>query len=140
MDRPQSFIASMLIVDDHDGVRNAVRDWLSATYPGLRLQEARDAEDAMRIVEGGRFDLVLMDIGLPGMSGIEATRRLCAHDPGQKVVMVSVHDSEAQRAAATAAGAVGFVSKRRMHEGLREMLDRLFADRLVPGGVEDGSK
>lgn len=130
MDEQHDCEASLLIVDDHDGVRTAVRDWLSATYAGLRLKEARDAEEAMRAVAGERFDIVLMDIGLPGTNGIDAVRLLCERVPDIKVVMISVHDSETQRAAARAAGAVGFVAKRRMHEGLRAMLDReLFGHR-----------
>lgn len=121
--------ASVLIVDDHDGVRAAVRDWLSATYPGLRMHEARDAEEALRAAEHARFDIVLMDIGLPGINGVEATRRLRDKFPDSKIVMVSVHDGEAQRAASIAAGAVAFVAKRRVHEGLRAAISRLLAQR-----------
>lgn len=132
MDRYDHYNASLLIVDDHDGVRGAVRDWLAVSFPGLRIQEAPDAEQALRAVEGARFDIVLMDIGLPGINGVEATRRLRQCAPQAKVVMISVHDSDAQRAAAREAGAVGFVAKRCMHEGLLAALGPLLAETRAP--------
>lgn len=68
-----------------------------------------------------------MDLGLPGINGLEAARRLRQCAPQTKVVMVSVHDSEAQRMASLEAGAVAFVAKRRMHEGLLATLGGLLA-------------
>lgn len=132
MDQDDRYDASLLMVDDHDGVRGAVCDWLAASFPGLRIQQARDAEEALRAVDTVRFDVVLMDIGLPGISGIEATRQLRARAPGSQIVMISVHDSEAHRKGSLAAGAVAFVAKRRMHEGLRKVLERLLAKRATP--------
>jgi len=129
MTESHTYEARVLIVDDHDGVRGALRDWLAVAYPGLRTREVRDAEEALKLAGDGSFDIVLMDIGLPGMSGVEATRRLHERSPATKIVMVSVHDGEAQRAASLAAGAVAFVAKRRMHEGLRAALDPLLAGR-----------
>ena len=131
MDGLQNYDASLLIVDDHDGVRGAVRDWLAASYPGLRVHEARDAEEALRAVEAERFQVVLMDIGLPGINGVEATRRMCGRFPEIRIIMISVHDSETHRSESLAAGAVGFIGKRRMHEGLRARLDELLAQRRV---------
>ena len=137
MEQPAASAVNLLIVDDHDGVRAAVRDWVSASYPGVQTHEARDAEEALRAAEHARFDIVLMDIGLPGINGVEATRQLHERMPETKIVMVSVHDSETQRAASVAAGAVAFVAKRRMHEGLRAVLDFILDEsraRAAPAG------
>ena len=129
--------ADVLIVDDHHAVRAAVSGWLAASFQGLRVQEACDAEEALKAVEATRFDLVLMDLGLPGTNGVEATRLLSARLPQTKIVVVSVHDSDAHRAAAQAAGAVAFVAKRHMHEhlraALRQVLDALGAGKISVG-------
>ena len=129
-------VVSVLIVDDHDGVRAALRDWIAASCAGVKLQVARDGEEALRLLERTPFDLVLMDIGLPGISGIEATRMLRRRSPATAVVVISVHDGEAQRAAATAAGAVAFVAKRRMHEELTSVLRPVIEEtrRQIPAG------
>ena len=127
---------SLLIVDDHDGVRAALRDWIAASSAGVKMHEARDGEEALRLLEHTPFDLVLMDIGLPGMSGIEATRALRRRWPATLVVVISVHDGEAQRAAAAATGAVAFVAKRRMHDELASILKPVIeaARRGIPAG------
>lgn len=91
-------------------------------------------------VEGARFDVVLMDIGLPGINGVEATRRLRQCDPQTKVVLISAHDSNAGRTASLEAGAVAFVAKLRMHQGLHAVLGRLLAESRAPdcaGGARD---
>ena len=117
------YVVSMLIVDDHIGVRAALRDWIATFYVGVNVHEARDGEEALRLIERAAVDAVLMDIGLPGINGIEATRMLRQRWPAIPVVVISVHDGEAQRAAAAAAGAVAFVAKRRMHEELASVLN-----------------
>lgn len=136
MEQPAARAVKLLIVDDHDGVRTAVRDWLSSSYPGVQTHEARDAEEALRATERARFDIVLMDIGLPGINGVEAARQLHERMPETKIVMVSVHDSDTQRAASVAAGAVAFVAKRRMHEGLRAVLDIILHEPRPPAAPE----
>lgn len=131
MNKPQAG-RRLLIVDDHDGVRGAIRDWLCATYGEVQVREARDAEEVLRDVDLTEVDIVLMDIGLPGISGIEATRLLRARAPEVVFLVVSVYDSDAQRAAALAAGARMFIPKRRMHEGLRAALDGLLGASAGP--------
>ena len=126
----QDNVVSVLIVDDHDGVRAALRDWIAASCAGVKVHEARNGEETLSLVERTAVDVVLMDIRLPGMSGLEATRRLRERLPGATVVAITVHDGEAQRAAAAAAGAVAFVAKRRMHEELALVLKPLLEDRL----------
>ena len=130
VEEAQNNVVSVLIVDDHDGVRAALRDWIAASCAGVRMHEARDGEEALRLVERAAVDVVLMDIGLPGINGIEATRMLRQRSPAIAVVVISVHDGEAQRAAAVAAGAAAFVAKRRMYEELAPVLKPLLEVRL----------
>src|SRR3989441_8803104 len=105
---------SVLVVEEHDGVRSALRDWLLASLPPLRLCEARSMEEALRLADQAQLDLILVNLELPGPNGIEATRALRKRHPDCPVVVMSVTDSEALRLAAVEAGAAAFVSKREL--------------------------
>lgn len=123
----------LLIVDDHDRVRSALGNWIGTNFPGLILSEACDAETALRMLERVPVDVVLMDIGLPGMSGTDATREVLKRWPKTAVVMISIFDGEPTHQAALAAGARDFVAKRHLRTGLQPVLARL----LAAGGEQD---
>ena len=106
-------------------MRSALRDWLLTSFPPLRLSEARSADEALRFAEQGQLDLVLVNLELPGINGIEAARLLRRRHPGCRVVVMSVNDSMALRTAALAAGAEAFVSKRDLRFALHAILGRL---------------
>lgn len=108
----------VLIVDDHTEVREGMRDLLWQGFPDLRIQTVADAEQALHAVAGHRFDVVLMDIALPGMGGLEAIRLMRPFLPAARFLVVSIHDGRAYRDSATAAGAAGFVAKRHLHDDL----------------------
>jgi len=117
-------LKSILVVEEHDEMRAALRDWLLVSLPPSDLREARSLEEAM--VHAGRSvpDLVLMNLELPGPNGIEATRALRRLCPSCPVVIMSVNDSAALRSAALGAGAAAFVSKRELPHGLLPILGR----------------
>ena len=117
-------LKSILVVEEHDEMRAALRDWLLVSLPPSDLREARSLEEAL--VQAGRSvpDLVLMNLELPGLNGIEATRELRRRHPSCPVVIMSVNDSEALRSAALGAGAAAFVSKRELPHGLLPLLGR----------------
>ena len=62
-------------------MRAALRDWIAVSCAGVKVHEARDGEEALRLLERTPFDLVLMRIGLPGINDIEATRRRAGSSP-----------------------------------------------------------
>lgn len=115
----------MLVVEEHDGVRSALRDWLLASFPPLKLSEARGMEEALRLADQAQLDLILVNLELPGPNGIEATRALRKRHPDCPVVVMSMTDSEALRLAAAEAGAAAFVSKRELPSTLLPILGRL---------------
>jgi CheY-like chemotaxis protein len=86
-----------LIVEDDDLVRAGLRAWLAATFPHWRFLVASTGEIAVYLAQRQAPDIVLMDIGLPGMNGIEPTRRLKAMQPEIQVVMLSIHEDAAYR-------------------------------------------
>src|SRR2546428_10048846 len=96
---------SVLVVEEHDGVRSALRDWLLTSFPPLRLREARSMEEALRLADQAQVDLILVNLELPGPNGIEATRALRKRHPDCPVVAMSVTDSEPLRPAVAEAGA-----------------------------------
>jgi two-component system invasion response regulator UvrY len=120
--------ATILIVEDHDAVRRSLRDWLKVEFPQCRVIEAVSGEEAMALTQIESPHLVVMDITLPGMSGIEATRQIKATLPSAQIVMLTVHEDETYRADATAAGASAYVPKRAMQTELVRTLAALLAN------------
>jgi two-component system invasion response regulator UvrY len=120
--------AKILIVEDHDAVRRSLRDWLKVEFPQCRVIEAVSGEEAMVLTQIESPHLVVMDITLPGMSGIEATRQIKATLPSAQIVMLTVHEDETYRADATAAGASAYVPKRAMQTELVRTLAALLAN------------
>jgi two-component system, NarL family, nitrate/nitrite response regulator NarL len=101
----------LMLVDDHPLVRDGLRARL-ASVPGLTVvAEADSADAALELAPRAAPDLVLMDIGLRGTNGIEATRRLRALLPALHVVVLSMHDNAEYVREALQAGAGGYVLK-----------------------------
>ena len=100
----------LLVDDDPLFLESAAR--LLAAEPGFTVVgRARSGRQAMELVQSLRPDLVLMDVEMPGMDGLDTTRRLKANPGAPRVLLVSIHDSEARRRAAASAGADGYVGK-----------------------------
>jgi DNA-binding NarL/FixJ family response regulator len=101
----------ILLVDDHEVVRLGTKSILSR-YPQFNVvAEASTAQDAVRLAQETRPDVVIMDIRLPGMSGIEATREITAKLPDTKVIMLTSFAEDELLFDAILAGAVGYVLK-----------------------------
>ena len=118
-------VLSLLVVEDHEEMRTALRDWLLGSLDGVKLSEAHNLDEALRCAAQVKLDLVLMNLELPGPNGIEATRALRKRLPKCPVVIMSVNDSEALRIAALEAGAVAFLSKRELPHALLPLIERL---------------
>lgn len=101
----------ILLVDDHEVVRTAVAGLLSLHPEFTVVGQAADGYGALRQVEELRPEVVLMDVSMPGMSGIEATRRIMSAFPDVKVIGLSMHEADDMTEAMQAAGAVGYVPK-----------------------------
>jgi len=112
-------------VEDHDAVRQALCERIQASFAQFRLREAGTVDEALRIVETERVDIVLMDFRLPGMDGVDGTRMVLERSPGTSVVMVSGFDDSSHRSAASKAGARAFVSKRAISRELIPAILRL---------------
>ncbi|MBD9481539.1 response regulator transcription factor [Pseudomonas sp. PDM14] len=110
----------ILLVDDHAVVRQGYASLLRAVFPEVQVSEAASGEEAQQRVQESIPSLVIMDIGLPGISGFEATRRLRQRLPQLRVLFFSLHDELSLVRQALEAGATGYVSKSASPEVLLE--------------------
>jgi DNA-binding NarL/FixJ family response regulator len=116
---------TILIVEDHDALRASLRHWLKAVFVGCRWLEAASGEEAVAVAGAEFPDLVLMDIGLPDMNGIQATKQIKGVAPQARVIIVTVHEAPEYRFDAVAAGASGYVVKRDVTKDLIPLMQRL---------------
>lgn len=114
-----------LVVEDHAAVRRALCDRIQTSFGQFQLREAGTVDEALKIVETEKVDLVLMDFRLPGMDGVDGTRMVLERSPHTSVVMVSVFDDSSHRSAARKAGARAFVSKRAIGRELIPVIESL---------------
>ena len=108
----------ILVADDHGVLRAGLRALLNEETNHQVVGEASDSDEAYRAAVELKPDIVLMDISMPGIGGIEVTRKLHASLPGTKVLILTVHEDVAFFREAMKAGAVGYVVKRAVESDL----------------------
>jgi len=113
-------VIRVLLADDHAVVRTGFRLLLQARADIAVIGEAESGEAACQHYLELSPDVVVMDIAMPGMGGIEALRRIRAHDPQARVLALSAHDDPMHARRALREGALGFLSKRSAPEALLE--------------------
>ncbi len=113
---------SILLVDDHKIMRDGLRAILQRAPEFAVAGEADHGAEAVRLTKTLRPEIVLMDIGLPGMNGIEATREILRHCPEVKVVVLSMYDDEHSVVSAVRSGARAFVLKKASDSDLLDAL------------------
>ena len=119
----------VLLVDDHAVVRTGFRLLLQSQPDINVLAEAQSGEAACQMYAELTPDVVVMDLGMPGMGGLEALRRIRAHNPAARVLALSAHDDPMHARRALREGALGFLSKRSAPEALIEAIASVAAGR-----------
>lgn len=109
-------LIQVLIVDDQEAFRSAARLVIELSDGFNVAGEAETGEDGVRMADELRPNLVLMDMNLPGIDGLEATRQIMTALPETRVIGLSTYEEFAERA--IAAGAVAFISKSDFEPGL----------------------
>ncbi len=104
-------LIKVLVVDDHDLVRMGISRMLGDVDDIQVVGEAKSGEDALAFVRETEVDVILMDVRMPGMGGLEATRKLIPRFPKAKVIAVSALDDDLFPSRLIQAGASGYVTK-----------------------------
>ncbi|HEX6503100.1 MAG TPA: response regulator transcription factor [Terriglobales bacterium] len=122
---------SVLLVDDHSLVRRGFRRMLEDASDIAVVGEAGDGEEAIRLAQQFKPDVIVMDCALPGMSGLTATRRILEEFPDGKVLMLSMHSEDTLVRQALAAGARGYVLKNAVNLDLVDAVRRVAAGETI---------
>ena len=120
----------ILLADDHKILRDGLRLLING-QPGMRVVgEAADGREALRQARALKPDVVVMDLSMPGLNGLQATEQLKAELPAMKVVALTAHEDESYLGQLCKAGAAGYVLKRSAGEQLIEAIGA-----VAKGGV-----
>jgi len=120
----------ILLVDDHAIVREGLKRMLEATAPQWTTDEAAHGHEALARLHEQGYDVAIVDISMPGMSGLEFLRRARADFPLLRVLMLSIHTEELYAMRAFKGGANGYVTK---DSTTRELVDAIC--KVVAGGI-----
>ena len=120
----------LMLVDDHDLVRTSLKAFLDAQAGMLVVAEASNGQDALRLAQESQPNVTIMDITMPGIDGLETTRRMRAACPECKVLALTVHSDKQYFFEMLSAGAAGYVTKDAAAEDLLDAI-RAVADGQV---------
>src|SRR5688500_4451364 len=112
----------VLVVDDDADLRLSVSSALSENH--FQVDQARDGEEAVNRVRAGRYDLVLLDVNMPKMSGLEALKEIKAHDPSIIVIVLTAFSNIRDAVEATKEGAYNYLEKPIKAENLVYLVSR----------------
>ncbi|MCX8109936.1 MAG: response regulator transcription factor [Syntrophorhabdaceae bacterium] len=119
---------NILIVEDHDFVRKSLKDWLCSIFPDYSIISAKTGEEAVIVARDILPSIVIMDISLPGINGIEATKQIKNVDPHTRVAILSIHEDEVYKEDAALAGASAYVPKKAMYTELIPAIKMLLSE------------
>jgi DNA-binding NarL/FixJ family response regulator len=119
-------ITTILVVDDHPIVRAGCRQ-LIMQIPAVKVIEAETGEEGYRLFQETYPDMVLLDITLPGIGGLEVLRRIRANRENAKVLMFSMHEDPVFASRAMQAGAKGYITKNNAADHLVEAVEDVLA-------------
>ena len=112
----------VLLVDDHKIMRDGIKAILRHSDEFQVIGEAESGTEAVQICKHKRPDIILMDIGLPGLNGIETTTEILRHNPEAKIIVLSMYDDEHSVVSAIRSGARAFVLKKASDDDLLDAL------------------
>ncbi len=116
---------TILLLEDLPEIRVWLRKLVLQVFPGAQLSESARVGDAIELVSAVKFDLALIDLGLPDGSGVDVVSKLREVQPDAQSVVVSIHDDDEHLFPALQAGAFGYILKEQARELITEQLQRI---------------
>ncbi len=116
---------TILLLEDLPEIRAWMRKLVLEVFPDAHLSESARVHDAIELVNAVKFDLALIDLGLPDGSGVDVVARLRETQPGVQSVVVTIHDDDEHLFPALQAGAFGYILKEQARELIIEQLQRI---------------
>ena len=124
-------VVKVVVADDQTAVREGLVTLLE-TMPGVEVAgAAADGEEAIAIVAGTSPDVVLMDLRMPGVDGVEATRRIHADHPATRVVVLTTYADDESILGALRAGAIGYLTKDAGRDQIRRAIEAAAAGQAI---------
>ena len=115
----------ILIADDHEIFRRGLRSLLESHTNWEVCGEAVNGREAIQRVQELKPDVVVLDVTMPQMNGLEAAREICRNIPGSKVVILSQHEASVMKQSAIAAGAGAYVTKSEVSRELMSAIETI---------------
>ncbi len=116
---------NILLLEDLPQIRAWMRDLVLRVFPHAQISEAARIHDALQLVHAVKFDLALIDLGLPDGSGVDVVAKLRDLQPEAQSVVVTIHDDDEHLFPALQAGAYGYILKEQARELISEQLQRI---------------
>jgi DNA-binding NarL/FixJ family response regulator len=117
----------LLIADDHPIVRNGIKDIIQDISPSFSIDEAENAHEVVQKVIANDYDVIILDISMPGGGGLNALKQIKQAKPLTKVLMLSIYDDEQYINRALKAGASGYLTKSVASEELELAIKKVIA-------------
>jgi DNA-binding NarL/FixJ family response regulator len=117
----------ILIADDHPVVRRGLRETLGEAFPRVSFGEATTAHETLEFVKRQAWDVIILDISMPGKSGLDILDDLHHLRPNLPVLLLSIHPEEQYARRALKSGAAGYLTKESVPEELKEAVKRVLA-------------
>ncbi len=122
---------NVLIADDHSATRRGLQEILAEALPSAQFGIAADADEVMKRLSETKYDLILLDINMPGRSGLDALRDIKRLFPQLPVVIVSVHSEEQYAEPCLRLGAAAYINKNSAPEKLIPSVRRILDERRI---------
>jgi DNA-binding NarL/FixJ family response regulator len=131
-------LVKILIGDDHSVVRNGVMKSLSAKFPEVEFGEASNAADVLRLVDEDNWNLIILDINMPGRSGLEALREIKEYHPEIPVIIFSMYPEDQFAVRAIKSGASAYLTKDISSKELTEAIKKILSgERYISPSITD---
>jgi two-component system, NarL family, invasion response regulator UvrY len=120
----------ILLADDHPVVREGLKLILNSFNIANLIEEAKDGNDALNKIKTGEFDLVILDISMPGQSGLDILKALKNSNLNVRILILSVHPQRQYAVRALKLGAAGYISKNSAPQELELAIRKIFAGEI----------